>query len=401
MKRGWQSIKLGELLAKSDDWIELDPLETYKEVTVRLWGQGVTLRGEASGAEIRAPRRLRVRAGQFILSRIDARNGAFGVIPDELDGAVVSSDFPAFDVHESRLLPGYLGWLSRTRDFVEACRAASEGTTNRVRLKEERFLAIEIPLPPLDEQRRMVAVIELLAGKIGEARGLREGAVREAETLTTVSAREILGTISVGITPLRSWLAPGREGIQTGPFGAQLGRGDFTDRGVPVLTIGNVQYGGLRTDGLKYVSSEKAQRLDRYSIQEGDILFARMGTVGRCCVVPQQAEGWLINYHIIRVALDQTRVDPRHIHWTIQAAEDVETYLAETTRGATRAGVNSKIVGSIPCRVPPLPEQRRIVAYLDGLQAKVDQLKALQAQTAAELEALLPAVLEKAFRGEL
>jgi type I restriction enzyme S subunit len=63
--------------------------------------------------------------------------------------------------------------------------------------------------------------------------------------------------------------------------------------------------------------------------------------------------------------------------------------------------VNSSIVGSLPCRVPPLPEQRRIVAYLDDLQARVDALRALQAATAAELDALLPAVLDKAFRGEL
>ncbi len=126
-----------------------------------------------------------------------------------------------------------------------------------------------------------------------------------------------------------------------------------------------------------------------------------MGTVGRCCVVPLIAEGWLINYHIIRVALDRTRIEPRYILWTIRSSQDVEVYLAETIRGATREGVNSAIVGALPCRVPPLPEQRRIVAHLDDLHAKVDALKRLQSETAAELDALLPSVLDKAFKGEL
>jgi type I restriction enzyme S subunit len=167
------------------------------------------------------------------------------------------------------------------------------------------------------------------------------------------------------------------------------------------LTIGNVQYNGLDLNDLKHVSDEKAKQLERYILKEGDILFARMGTVGRCCVVPKEAEGWLINYHIIRVASDKSRVEPRFIHWIIQASADVSEFLDENIRGATRKGVNSKIVGSLPCRVPSLTQQRRIVAHLDDLQAQVDELTALQGATQVELDALLPSVLDRAFRGEL
>lgn len=126
-----------------------------------------------------------------------------------------------------------------------------------------------------------------------------------------------------------------------------------------------------------------------------------MGTVGRCCIVPQKAEDWLFNYHIIRVALDKSRIEPRYVHWTIRASADVEEYLSEKIRGATRQGVNSTIVGALPCRVPSLDEQRRIVAYLDNLQTKVDALKQLHAETAAELDAMLPAILDAAFKGNL
>ncbi len=170
----WPAVPLGEVVTRSEDWVTLSPAEVYREVTVRLWGKGVGLRREALGGEIKADRRLRVRAGQLILSRIDARNGAFGLVPPELDGAVVSNDFPVFDVRPDRLLPEFLGWLTRTRAFVDLCKAASEGTTNRVRLKENRFLAASIPLAPLPEQRRIVAKIDQLAAKIAEGRGLRK-----------------------------------------------------------------------------------------------------------------------------------------------------------------------------------------------------------------------------------
>ena len=99
---------------------------------------------------------------------------------------------------------------------------------------------MEIPLPPLDEQRRIVARIEDLAGKIEEARGLRRQAVEEAEALVASAAKQVLAKVREPISEVRCWLDPTREGIQTGPFGAQLGTQDFVESGVPVLTIGNV-----------------------------------------------------------------------------------------------------------------------------------------------------------------
>jgi type I restriction enzyme S subunit len=180
-KDAWPMAPLGQLLVQSEETTEIQPDRRYRQVTVRLWGEGVVLRNEVSGTRISAKKRRVVHTGQFILSRIDARNGAFGLVPESLDGAVVSNDFPAFDVNRQWLEPGFLAWMSKTEDFVNLCRAASEGTTNRVRLKVDRFLEMPIPLPPLDVQRLIVARIEELAVLIEEAQGLRVKAREEAE----------------------------------------------------------------------------------------------------------------------------------------------------------------------------------------------------------------------------
>jgi len=295
-KSGWRYAPLGQLLSKSNESIEIDPARTYKEVTVRLWGQGVSLRGEKTGSEIGATKRTIVYKGQFIFSRIDARNGAFGLIPEDLEGAVVSNDFPVHGTKRDLLVPSYLGWMSRVPSFINACRAVSEGTTNRVRLKEDEFYRIEIPLPPLSEQRRTVAKIERIAAKIAEARAMRGKIHQETVALLESAGRSSLSSIHTEITQLKNWTDPQRNGIQTGPFGAQLGRNDFCKTGTPLLTIGNVQFNGLKTERLIHVSNEKAASLSRYAVRAGDILFARMGTVGRCCIVPPEADGWLINY---------------------------------------------------------------------------------------------------------
>ncbi len=159
MKARIPSVDLGQILVKSQDTIEIDPLKSYKQVTVRLWGKGVALRKVIVGSEIRGTKQFMAREGHFITSRIDARNGAFGLIPAALDGAIVTNDFPLFTAQESKLFLPYLDWISKTREFRDLAQAASEGTTNRVRLKEDRFLRMQIPLPPLEEQRRIVARI--------------------------------------------------------------------------------------------------------------------------------------------------------------------------------------------------------------------------------------------------
>jgi type I restriction enzyme S subunit len=159
-----QSIALGELLCRSDEATVLDPEAEYHEVTIKLWGKGVISRGKVRGGEVGTTRRF-VRANQLILSKIDARNGAIGLVPPELDGAIVSNDFPSFAVDTDRVDPAFLGWLVRSTQFVELCKASSEGTTNRVRIKEDRFLGQQIALPLLAEQQAIVARLDTLEDK--------------------------------------------------------------------------------------------------------------------------------------------------------------------------------------------------------------------------------------------
>ena len=85
---------LSDFLWKSEDWKNPESDETYKRITARLWGKGLSLRTKVAGTSIAAHRQLRASAGQFLISRIDARHGAFGIVPEDLDGALVSNDFP-------------------------------------------------------------------------------------------------------------------------------------------------------------------------------------------------------------------------------------------------------------------------------------------------------------------
>lgn len=106
------------------------------------------------GSEIGTKRQTVVHAGQFIVSKIDARNGAFVVIPDDLEGAIVTNDFPVFDVDSSKILPQFMVLISTTPQFVEFARKCSSGTTNRKRIDINMFLMQSIPLPKVQEQKK-------------------------------------------------------------------------------------------------------------------------------------------------------------------------------------------------------------------------------------------------------
>lgn len=175
--------KLGRLLTRSSETTTIDPAKHYQLVTVKLWGRGVVERSTVSGASLPGERRSVVRPDQFIFSRIDARNGAMGIVPQSLDGALVTNDFPTFDVDSTRISPRFLAWLTQIEPFVELCAAASEGTTNRIRLKEAAFMRIDVPLPLPDEQQRIVDHLDSLQSKVRRLQTLQEATEAELDAL--------------------------------------------------------------------------------------------------------------------------------------------------------------------------------------------------------------------------
>jgi len=339
---GWPRVKLGQVLHLDLNPVPVDAITLYPMVGILSFGRGLFDREPIENGKTSYRQFYRLKADHIVMSQLFGWEGALALSTEKFAGKFLSPQFPTFLCDENQLDRNYLGWVMRRPALWEDLGSRASGMGDRRRtLNPEALFACEIPLPPLLEQRRIVARIEALADKTEEARSLRRQTIEQGEALVNSAGRTVLAGIDEPVTELGQWLDKTREGIQTGPFGAQLGSHEFQDSGVPVLTIGNVQYDGLDMSGLQYVSEEKARYLERYAISSGDILFARMGTVGRCCIVPEKAQGWLINYHIIRVALNQACVDPRFIHWTIRCSKDIDTYLAEKIRGATRQGVNS------------------------------------------------------------
>jgi type I restriction enzyme, S subunit len=397
----WQTTPLGKLLSRSTEIAEIQPDESYKEITVKLWGKGVVLRGVVSGSGLNGARRFLARKGQLILSRIDARNGAIGLVPALLDGALVTNDFPLFTLDKSRVVPSYFNWLSKTASFVELCRRASEGTTNRVRLQEERFLDLEIQLPSLPEQRRIVERIDELAAQAHEARTLREQAKEEAEALVSRATSNLIDEVGWRISQLRDVLSEApRNGLSPKP--------ELENGGRPMLRINAVsssptRFVDLRAVKMVQVSDEEAKP---FELRSDDVFIVRYnGDIDRVAKagIYKGTESISTIYpdKLMRLRPDSSKILPDFLAFALASRgvrQQVEQ-LGKTTAG--NIGISGANAKSFQVPVPPIWEQRHIVAELDALQGRVDALKKLQAETAAELDAMLPSILDKAFKGKL
>ena len=154
--RKYRVLKISQLLVKNNESIIIEDEKLYKRVTVKINANGVVLRDEEYGKNIGTKRQFIAKEGQMIVSKIDARNGAFGLIPSELDGAIVTNDFPLFDINHHLVNKNYLILLAKTNLFVDFAKSCSSGTTNRQRMDMDKFLTLEIPLPSISEQETIV-----------------------------------------------------------------------------------------------------------------------------------------------------------------------------------------------------------------------------------------------------
>lgn len=163
--------RIGDILTRNKTPMQVEDGTSYKQVTIRTNYKGVVLRGSQDGATILTKNQFVVSAGQFILSRIDARNGAFGIIPEELEGAIVTNDFLAFDINEDEVEREFFNVFLQSPIFLEACIKASRGNTNRKRVEEDFFLNYQVNLPPLPAQHDLIKQINKGRTKIALAQG--------------------------------------------------------------------------------------------------------------------------------------------------------------------------------------------------------------------------------------
>lgn len=383
MTKPWPKVKLGEVVNKAERWEAPASGTTYRQIGVRLWGEGAYERASIDGSETKYKQLNRVVDGDLIVNKIWARNGSVAVVQGTLAGCFASSEFPVFAIRPASLDVRWMHWLTKSREFWAQCDEKARGTSGKNRIRPEQFLAVEIPLPPLEEQRRIVNYLDTLSTKITQARTLRHRSTQEAAVFYAQARDRMFSELRADRKPVGD------------VFDLVNGRAfkpvEWQDVGRKIIRIQNLKYATVPYN--RYAGRVD----DKHLVRFGDVLFAWSGQVVSLGAHIWRDDEAILNQHIFNVRA-RTPMLPGFVREGFNALVDE---MKTQVRGLEMFHIRKQELVRLKFPVPPLDEQRRIVAELDALQAKVDALKQLQADTEAELTALQSAALDRAFKGEL
>jgi len=424
---------ISDILTLRRDVADLDPERAYKRVTVRLHHKGAVLRDEVSGDAVGSSKYL-ARAGQVIVSRIDARHGAIAIVPPELDGAVVSSDFLTYDIRED-VDSDYLDHYFETLPFRLACDRASVGSTNRVRLQEDRFATIPVPLSNShSDQKRVVAQIDGRLAIVERVQAFATQNRAAAGDLYAAAIREVITTFEAtrdadDVDSLLDELAalgplddrannatPGSNRDADPPF--ELGPGwrwttlgaltthivdcvndtpEFSDRPTPYLGLKttNVRANRIVLDETWYVTEDDWRLWNRrLEPTAGDLILTREAPMGFVAEVPTGLVSCLTQ-RLVLLRTSHAHVLPRFLVHMLndRVLMDEATRISKSTPPHMR-------VRDIPRLTVPIcgrQSQSALAERLDEAFEQATLIKHTAEERVTDLVALRRAVYTRAF----
>ncbi len=393
MNNAWPLVQLGEFLTERRETPSEEALTTGKIPIVAKIGF------DAGRIQLRTDGQTKtgmilIRPGDLVISGINAAKGAVAVYGEENSIPIAATiHYGAYIPNKKRIDIAFLWWLLRSRTFKNLLLEYVPGGI-KTELKAKRLLPIPIPLPPLPEQQRIVARIEALAAKIEEASLLRNQVTNQSASFLRAASLSLFSSIKPTTT-----IGEVCEVIDPNPSHRYP---VYVQEGIPIISssefVGDDEISPTRARRVPKEFYEAT--LGRFNVGAGDVIFSRKGKIGYARLHPNGMR--LAMTHTLCVLKpNQARLKPRYLLHFSRSPIFIEelTGTMNPNVGVPTLGLGVIREAGIP--VPHDSEQRQIVAYLDNLQVKVDALKKLQAESTEELVALLPSILDKAFKGEL
>ena len=392
-------MRIGEFLKRKKTAVTIQDGLKYKRVTIKVRNGGVFLRDEVMGENIGTKKQYLVSEGQFILSKIDARNGAMGIVPAELNGAVVTQDFLPYDIDTTKVNPQYFVLVCTTKQFIEFCQSCSSGTTNRQRVDETQFLKIKVPVPSLVEQNKLVEEYNKLiqyANKIkleivNNEDNLKKWLINRLSICTTQNIQSTSLIQYIQYSTINKWSI--NDILKSGIY-------NFSKCPYNVIPIGSVitYFEGGKTpstkqpkywgDDVYWVSAKDMKelylktikdKLSNYGVEysklrvypTGTILGVfRSGILRRSFPICITTTPVTINQDLKAIGVDETIIAKKFFLYYLDLLQDLVLSLC-CKKGVTVESISTECFLSMPIVCPPLEEQNEIIEYIDLVKTEM------------------------------
>lgn len=400
---GWRKMALSEVLADATPGFACG--EDVEDGVFQVRMNNITTEGQLDlSKRRRVPRDYRnidrffVRPGDSLFNATNSPDlvGKAAFFPGIDEPAVFSNHFLRLRPRDSEMDSRYLArWLNLQflhGRFKEMCRQ----WVNQATVGRDALLSLQVPRPPLPEQRRIAEILD----DADALRTKRRAALGQLDTLAQSIFLDMFGDpVDCGWrTSTIADVASNVDGaIRTGPFGSQLLHSEFTDQGIAVLGIDNAVENEFRWARRRFISEAKYRQLTRYTVRPGDVLITIMGTCGRCAIVPDDVPTAINTKHLCCITLDRTKCLPTFLHGYFLGHPMARQYLAQKVKGAIMEGLNMGIIKEMPIPLVPIELQQEFAERLKRLSV----LKAAHGRSEAGFKGLFASLQDSAFRGEL
>ena len=380
----WELKSLKDILfpiAKKSRIVRIEEDKIYRLLKVRLYSRGIVLRADEKGYKIAAKFLYKTIKDDFIFSKIDARNGAWGFIPKNLEGGLVSGDFPILRLAEHKCNQKFLYFLFGKESAWIPLRNIAIGTTNRKRIQIPQLLNIKIPLPPLPEQKNIAAVLSSLQEAIEKTedvikslREFKKSMMRHLFTYGSVTPEEAeqikLKETEIGAMPEEWEIDKLEKVIQATQYG--LSKRGNTEGQYPILRMNNLNDGKIYTHSLQFVDLD-FKEFQKFKLNDGDVLFNRTNSfelVGKTSIFNFDNDFVFASY-LVRVIPNQNLLNSEYLNYYLNMEATQKRLKLLATRGVSQSNINATKLRNFSIPHPPLPIQNQIAQILSSIDAKI------------------------------
>ncbi len=383
LRPAWPEVPLGKILTYLDERVELDDMTEYLTITVKRRHGGLEAREKLFGHQIKTKKQFRLLPRSFIISRVQCWHQAYALVPDNVPpNMIASTNYDQFAI-SPEVDRRFFWWLSYSPKFTETVRNSAVGVViEKMVFDRQAWFKETIPLPPLPEQQRIVARIEALATKVEEVNGLKKDVAEETEALVVSTHLKLSGN-------------------RTRLLGEIV---ELDEEQVPVLPSEQYPQVGVKSFGRGlFAKSSLAGTETTYRI------FNRLYSGA---LVLSQVKAWEGAIAICEHTLAGWYVSPEYRTFRCIPGESLPGYLSAIVRtewfwgklthatrgvGARRERTRPEEFLNIRISIPEVEQQKKG----EEIYRKVELLKGPEVENTVELDALLPSILDKAFKGQL